>query len=108
MHPKNGTLFCGSHHRSGDHEKVRHPESLRFSGLYRPPPAAEHPNAYMTLPMEFQNDVIIVLDAQGRILMDHWAVENGLSELDLHELPAGLYKAVLRKAGLSTTFSIVR
>ena len=73
--------------------------------LYPNPASTE---AYLNWPVEQKGGLIQIMDAQGRILMEHQALENGLSRLDLSEMPAGLYKVYFEGTGLSASFSIVR
>jgi len=80
---------------------------------YMMSPLAVYPNpanteAYFTWPSEHQGDLLAVLDAQGRTVLEHRLTENGLTRLSLAHLPVGLYQAQLRAAGLSTAFTIQR
>ncbi len=73
--------------------------------LYPNPASTE---AYLKWPVEHKGGLIQIMDTQGRVLLEHQAEENGLSRLDLTELPAGLYKVCLSDTGLCASFSIVR
>jgi len=63
---------------------------------------------YLTWPISEKGDVLMGLGARGIILLERKAIENGVSRLDLSQLPPGIYKVYLRECGLSTSFSVVR
>ncbi len=73
--------------------------------LYPNPASTE---AYVTWPVKDKGDEIVIMDGQGRVVLEQKAVENGVSRLNLGSLPSGLYKVFLRECGLSTSFSVVR
>lgn len=91
---------------------VPEPDETIETNIHRPT-LALYPNpasteTYLTWPMAEKGDAIVVMDSQGRILMEQKAVENGVSRLEINNLPPGLYKVYLRECGLSTSFSVVR
>lgn len=86
---------------------------VKASNTIARPALALYPNpanteAYLKWPVGLKGGLIQIMDAQGRILLEHQAVENGLSRLNLGELPAGLYKVYLEGTELSASFSIAR